>query len=139
VTIVFAVAAATVAVDALTKQLVTNLLAEGRLYALAAGWGLRRVHNQRGAVGAPSVTHAALLWLVVLGAVIAGLRLLPGEPQTLALIGLGMAIGGAAGNVADRIRHGAVVDFVAAGPWPVFNLADAAMAVGLAMAAVSVL
>ena len=50
-----------------------------------------------------------------------------------------MAIGGAAGNLADRVRRGAVVDFVALGPWPVFNLADAAMTVGLLMAAVSLL
>jgi len=50
-----------------------------------------------------------------------------------------MAIGGAAGNLVDRIRRGAVVDFVAAGRWPVFNLADTAMTVGLAVAAMSVL
>jgi signal peptidase II len=50
-----------------------------------------------------------------------------------------MAIGGAAGNIVDRIRRGGVIDFVAAGPWPVFNLADAAMTIGLLLAVVSVL
>jgi signal peptidase II len=70
--------------------------------------------------------------------VIVGVVLVAG-PRSLAAIGLGIAIGGAAGNLVDRARRGGVVDFVAAGPWPVFNLADVAMAVGLLVAAVSVL
>jgi signal peptidase II len=45
-------------------------------------------------------------------------------------ISLGAFTGGAAGNVIDRLRRGAVVDFVAIGPWPVFNLADAALVAG---------
>jgi signal peptidase II len=45
-------------------------------------------------------------------------------------IGIGAALGGATGNVLDRLYRGAVVDFVAIGPWPVFNLADAALVAG---------
>jgi len=51
--------------------------------------------------------------------------------------GLGFVIGGAAGNVIDRFRYGAVVDFLdfhAAGwHWPAFNLADSAITVGAAI------
>ena len=50
------------------------------------------------------------------------------------LIGLGLVIGGALGNVIDRIRFGAVVDFldfhIAQYHWPAFNVADAAICVG---------
>jgi signal peptidase II len=49
-------------------------------------------------------------------------------------IGLGLVIGGALGNVVDRLRYGAVVDFLdfhAAGyHWPAFNVADAAICIG---------
>lgn len=52
-------------------------------------------------------------------------------------LGLGSVIGGALGNVADRIRLGAVADFldfhVAGYHWPAFNLADAAIVVGVAL------
>ena len=52
-------------------------------------------------------------------------------------IGLGLAIGGALGNVVDRLRLGAVRDFIDVywrdWHWPAFNLADAAIVTGLAM------
>lgn len=53
-------------------------------------------------------------------------------PGILPLLSLGMLLGGAIGNVADRIRLGAVVDFIDIGPWPIFNLADTAVVVGVA-------
>lgn len=50
------------------------------------------------------------------------------------MTGLGLVIGGALGNVIDRIRFGAVVDFldfhIADYHWPAFNVADAAICVG---------
>lgn len=51
--------------------------------------------------------------------------------------GLGMLIGGAAGNVLDRVQHGAVVDFILTNPWGVFpytyNIADIGITVGVVM------
>ncbi len=52
----------------------------------------------------------------------------------LALFGLGLAFGGAAGNLLDILRHGYVVDFIDLGWWPVFNLADVAILAGLLLA-----
>lgn len=46
-------------------------------------------------------------------------------------IALGLQIGGALGNVADRLRHGFVVDFIDLSFWPTFNLADSAITVGV--------
>lgn len=51
-------------------------------------------------------------------------------------IGFGLVIGGALGNIADRVfRHnnGAVIDFIHTGFWPTFNLADTAVVVGIAV------
>lgn len=46
-------------------------------------------------------------------------------------LGLALILGGAIGNVADRIRLGYVVDFIDLRWWPVFNLADSAVVVGV--------
>ena len=50
-----------------------------------------------------------------------------------ARLGLGLGLGGAVGNLIDRLRFGGVVDFLEVGPWPVFNLADTAIVVGVAL------
>jgi lipoprotein signal peptidase len=50
------------------------------------------------------------------------------------LVGLGLALGGAAGNLLDILRHQTVVDFIDLGWWPVFNLADAGIVAGLLLA-----
>lgn len=49
-------------------------------------------------------------------------------------IGVGLALGGAAGNLLDVWRHQSVVDFIDLGWWPVFNLADVGIVVGLLLA-----
>jgi signal peptidase II len=51
-----------------------------------------------------------------------------------ATVGLGAALGGAAGNLIDILRLRCVVDFVDLQWWPVFNLADLAIVAGLALA-----
>lgn len=53
----------------------------------------------------------------------------------LMYIGLGLLLGGAFGNLIDRIRLGYVTDFIAVGFWPKFNVADSAITVGLILMA----
>ncbi len=52
----------------------------------------------------------------------------------LALVGIGLAFGGAAGNLLDVLRRRCIVDFLDLRWWPVFNLADVAIIAGLVMA-----
>jgi signal peptidase II len=52
----------------------------------------------------------------------------------IALFGLGLALGGAAGNLFDILRLRCVIDFIDLRWWPVFNLADVAIVLGLLMA-----
>jgi signal peptidase II len=75
-----------------------------------------------------------LIWVVALLSAIALYASGHWFQSTLALCGLGLAFGGAAGNLLDILRFCFVVDFVDLGWWPVFNLADAAIVAGLAMA-----
>jgi signal peptidase II len=52
-------------------------------------------------------------------------------PLKLLRLGIGLQLGGAAGNLIDRLRSGFVVDFIDVGPWPIFNLADSCIVVGI--------
>ena len=52
-------------------------------------------------------------------------------PTGLLRLSLGLQLGGAFGNLVDRVRLGHVTDWVDVGPWPVFNVADASIVTGL--------
>jgi signal peptidase II len=87
--------------------------------------------NRHGTLAALAGMPAlAALWaaMIVLAALVLHSGLL--GHHVAVPVGIGAAIGGATGNVLDRLYRGAVVDFVAIGPWPVFNLADAALVAG---------
>jgi len=53
--------------------------------------------------------------------------------QLLVRVAIGLMLGGAVGNLIDRIRLGEVIDFIDVGAWPVFNLADSAVVVGVVL------
>lgn len=71
--------------------------------------------------------------LLVIG-VLVGYRKLPPEKKVLRS-GLGLVLGGALGNLVDRLRFGRVVDFLDFRVWPVFNLADTAIFIGVCLLA----
>jgi signal peptidase II len=101
---------------------------------------IRCILNRQGTLAALVGEPALLvLWtlLVVLAALILHYGWL-GDGATGA-VGIGAAIGGATGNMLDRVLRGAIVDFVAIGPWPVFNLADAALVAGTGLILLTVL
>ena len=56
-------------------------------------------------------------------------------PTGLLRLSLGLQLGGAFGNLLDRVRLGHVTDWVDIGPWPVFNVADACIVTGLVLLA----
>jgi signal peptidase II len=62
----------------------------------------------------------------------------PSFQSYAAQLGLGAAIGGATGNLLDILRRGAVVDFIDLRIWPVFNVADALIFVGVFVALCSI-
>jgi signal peptidase II len=80
----------------------------------------------------------ALLFSLVAAAIVTGLTYwLSRVESSLLAVAIGLIIGGAIGNVIDRIRFGAVVDFldfhVGLWHWPAFNVADSAICVGVAV------
>jgi len=54
-------------------------------------------------------------------------------PSRLLRVAMGLQLGGALGNLLDRVRAGEVVDFIDVGRWPIFNLADSAIVTGIAV------
>ena len=54
-------------------------------------------------------------------------------PSLLLRLAMGLQLGGALGNLLDRVRAGKVVDFLGVGPWPTFNIADSAIVTGITL------
>ena len=142
----FVFAATTLAVvglDRWTKQLATtHLLDSGVRSRPVFGEYVRLtyVENRGAAFGLfqEQTTFFIVVGVVVIGVIVASYRYIP-ESGWLLNICLGLQMGGAIGNLIDRIRVGYVVDFIDLTFWPVFNVADSAICVGVAGLALAVL
>jgi signal peptidase II len=123
------------AIDLLVKELMIRWLETGEERWLIDGWfGLELTRNRGIAFGIGQGARWTAL-LVVLGVVILVMLAFRSGLATSAIgsVALGLALGGAAGNVVDRVGDGSVTDFLAVGPWPQFNVADSALTIGLAL------
>lgn len=127
---------ATLVLDQIVKLGVTAWLGpeatEQRWELIGRFVALQYVENRGAAFG----LFEGQTLLLAFAAVIAALILLTEVAKAAATSrfaagGIGLVLGGAIGNVVDRVRLGYVVDFVAVGIWPKFNVADAAITVGL--------
>ena len=138
----FVVAAVTFFVDQLTKYYVTGpggLTVEGDQRFLLPIFNLTRTHNHGISLGLFRADSDAARWaLVAVTAAIAVAMLvwILREPRHGDRLALGLVLGGAIGNILDRVRLGYVVDFAdlhfgAYRPFLVFNIADAAISIGV--------
>jgi signal peptidase II len=120
-----------VAIDQLVKALVTASLERGEQRDIVAGIKLVNTRNTGVAFG--QLQGAGIIVAVLIGvAVVALLTYVARNAQRRWLwLPAGMLLGGAAGNVIDRVREGAVVDFLKLPHWPAFNVADASITIGV--------
>ncbi|MGQ9458737.1 MAG: signal peptidase II [Anaerolineae bacterium] len=132
------VAAAVLALDQATKHLVLQRLPLGASWApipaLERWFTITHTRNAGASFGLfPQLAPVflALSIAVVVGIVVYTRFLQPGDWRTA--LALGLMLGGAAGNLVDRLRIGHVVDFLDFKVWPVFNCADSALVVGVAL------
>lgn len=134
--IAVSVAVVVVAADQATKSWAVHRLSRGPIHVV---WklDLQLTYNSGAAFSfargwAPVFGGlAVVVVLVLLGAV----RRVQSTPIAVAL---GLVVGGALGNLADRVfrsNHGSVIDFIALHFWPTFNVADSCIVVGGIMAA----
>jgi signal peptidase II len=130
-------AALVLALDQITKALAVSRLPFGPV-ELVGPLRLELVYNSGVAFSLLSGLTVPIVLVVV--ALIALLtRFARSVPSFPAAAGIGMVIGGALGNLVDRLlrAHGQVVDFIYTGFWPTFNLADASIVCGGAVVAVA--
>ena len=132
------VAGVIVALDQWTKYLVRSRLAVGEIWAPVPALSpyVRIVHwNNTGAAFGlfPSGGLAfTLVAIVVSLAIVYYFPRVPGR-QSLLRFALALQLGGAIGNLIDRLLLGTVTDFVSVGTFPVFNVADSCISIGVAL------
>ena len=131
------VAAGVVALDQATKALVRSRIADGDRVHVIPGVELVHTRNTGVAFGALS-GGGAIVTVVVAIALVSLLGYFATHVQRpLFWLPTGMLVGGAIGNVIDRLRLGYVVDFVDIGiggfRWYTFNVADAAISTSIVM------
>ncbi len=126
-----AVAVLVVIVDRLTKQAVVSGIAVGDVHKFLPGVQLVHVRNSGVAFNFLSGGGALVLvlTLVALAALLLYFALRPARPWLWLPVGL--LVGGAVGNLIDRLGSGSVTDFIKLPLWPAFNVSDMAITFGV--------
>lgn len=120
-----------VAVDQASKQIVDHNIVRGDAVDVFPGLEVVNARNTGVAFGALEGGGALLAVLIGISlALLLGYFALHRDQPWLWLP-VGLLFGGALGNLADRAREGAVIDFIDPVAWPAFNLADACIVVGV--------
>lgn len=139
----FVTALCVVALDQIIKAVVVAVLPSGRsVEIIGTVVRLTRTTNTGAAFG---LLRGQATWFIVVSALaaiaITAFRREIAKLKNLDQIAFGLILGGAVGNLIDRIRLGAVVDFIDIGirelRWPSFNTADSAISIGVVILAVS--
>jgi signal peptidase II len=134
------IAALVFVVDRGVKVLVEGSMRLGESIPLIPGFlNLTYIKNDGGAFG---ILGGSRLVLLIGSAVAIGVVLwilLSGSSSRLTSLGCGLILGGAAGNLVDRLATGEVTDYVHFSFWYIFNAADAAIVVGVAILLLSTL
>lgn len=134
--ILFAIALPVLVLDYVTKEIVRDNLP---LYTYWAPLPeienfFRFTHTTNTGVAFGLFQNANLLFAVFAAIVSIGIIYFNHKLQAgnvLLRIALGLQLGGAVGNLLDRVAQGSVTDFLDFGPWPVFNVADTAVVAGV--------
>lgn len=126
-----AVVGLTVVADQVTKAIAVASLERGEEVNVFLGLDMTYVRNEGVAFGALEGGGPLLVTAIALALVGLVAYFVVNTDVPLLWLPVGLILGGALGNLADRAREGAVVDFIDPIAWPAFNLADAAIVVGV--------
>jgi len=130
----FLIAGGVLLLDQASKLWIRMNLAPGQSLPADSPVRLTHVTNSGAAFGLlpAQTTFFILVAAFVIVLILLYDRILP-QSSPLLKIALGLQLGGAVGNLVDRLRYGYVVDFFDIRVWPVFNVADSAIVVGVAI------
>jgi signal peptidase II len=121
-----------VAIDQGSKALATSLVDRGDRVEVLPFLHIENVRNKGVAFGLGGDISSVLIGVAILA--LLGLLVYlaaRGRGGVMVWLPAALLIGGALGNLADRVRDGAVTDFIDLPLWPTFNLADVAITVGV--------
>jgi signal peptidase II len=124
-------AALVLAVDQAAKAAIEAHLVPGEDVDVLGPLGLTLSHNQGVAFGLAGGAGAPLVLITAAALGVVGYLFARNPTRPGMWVAAGLLAGGAIGNLADRVRAGAVTDFVDLPPWPPFNLADVAITAGV--------
>jgi signal peptidase II len=126
------VTALVVLLDQLSKAAVRDSIVPGETRSVLPGLQLVNTRNKGVAFGFLPGRHLAVSLLVGLALVVLLVYFARHYNRPLIWLPTGMLLGGALGNILDRVRAGSVTDFVKLPlGWPPFNLADASITLGV--------
>lgn len=126
-----------VVIDQAAKALIEANLVPGEQVDVLGPLSLTLAHNRGVAFGLASGGGAALVALTVVALFFVGILFARNPTRPGMWIAVGLLAGGALGNLADRVRAGAVTDYIDVLSWPPFNLADVAITLGVVVLALS--
>ncbi|PKB77840.1 MAG: signal peptidase II [SAR202 cluster bacterium Io17-Chloro-G9] len=122
--------------DQFSKFLVREFLDFRESYPLEGFFRFTHTHNTGSAFGILQDQNTPLILVSLIGiGVLALIYHSQRQPTNLLRLSLGLQMGGASGNLIDRVLLDHVTDFIDVGTWPVFNIADSSIVVGLALLA----
>src|SRR5215211_4968657 len=128
------------AVDQGIKSLVQGSMRVGESISLVSGFlSLTYIKNDGGAFGILGGSQMILLVGSAVAVAVVLWMLLSGRPSAPTMLGCGLILGGAAGNLLDRLSSGEVTDYIHFSFWYIFNAADAAIVVGVGLLLLSAL
>ena len=126
--------AATFAADQLTKYLVRESLRLGESWPATGFFRFTYGTNSGTAFGLfPDQTVLLTIASVAAIGFIIYFHRTHGGRDWISKLTIGLLLGGAFGNLIDRVVAGEVTDFIDVGPWPIFNIADSSIVVGIAL------
>jgi signal peptidase II len=134
------VAGVVVALDQAAKAVIIDALDPGERVDLVLGFDLTRITNSGIAFGLLDEGGDGLVLAITalaLALVIAWFASDPLRPELW--LGVGLLVGGAIGNLIDRLRLDAVTDFLDPPLWPAFNAADVSITLGVIVVALAAL
>jgi len=135
-----ALALAVFVVDQRIKSVVEGSMRVGESITLLPGClSLTYIKNDGGAFGILGGSQMILLAGSTVAVVVVLWMLLSGRPSRPTMLGCGLILGGAAGNLLDRLGSGEITDYIHFSFWYIFNVADAAIVVGVGLLLLSAL
>ncbi len=140
--LIFALALALVVfvADQAIKSSIEGSMRVGESIVLVPGFlSLTYIKNDGGAFGILGGSQILLLIGSAVAVIVVLWMLLSGRPTRFTMLGCGLILGGAAGNLLDRLTAGEVTDYVHFSFWYIFNAADAAIVVGVGLLLLSAL